>query len=271
MKSNYFLLIIIVSFLAYACDNIPDDTVSTNNPGYQLATLQAPSNFAYTAINTKFSTSIQIKNGSTLKQVYLDIRSADGNDNIFSHIILLDNGNSAENGDITAGDNYFSAIIPMLPEIASGKYIIEYFVNYELGKQDITQKIAVHQFSYDNGSANYAPIIADVIAPDTVVVTPPKAVIILSVAVSDSNGINDISNVYFITYRPDGTTNGNKSYLLDNGNVAANGDAIAGDGRYSLIIEVTPSNAKGEYTFEFRARDKGNKLSNIINHKIVIE
>ncbi len=275
MKFNY-LLIIIVSLLAAACDNIPDDIVSTDDSTYQLVTLQAPTNFVRTEINTKFNTSIQIKNGSTANEVYLNVRLADGSDDVLSHIVLLDNGNVTTNGDYTANDNNFSAIVPMSNEFSSGNYIIEYFVNYNLGKQKIDQKVAVHQFSYNNGSANSAPVISDVIMPDSVTVAASDTVaMIISVAVSDSNGLSDISSVYFVTYRPNGTTSGDKFTLYDDGPnpdiTKDHGDAVAGDGRYSTGISVTSNNAKGEYTFEFRARDKGSKLSNIIHHKILIK
>ncbi len=79
----------------------------------------------------------------------------------------------------------------------------------------------------------------------------------------DPNGASDILEIYFIVYRPDGTTNNNKVLLFDDGK-PENGDVIAGDGIYSRLIQVDQSNQKGTYRFEFRAKDRLGDLSNII-------
>jgi hypothetical protein len=46
------------------------------------------------------------------------------------------------------------------------------------------------------------------------------------------------------------------------------GDAVAGDGRFSLTIQITPQNATGTYRFEFQAEDKKGALSNKIVQNI---
>ena len=86
----------------------------------------------------------------------------------------------------------------------------------------------------------------------------------------DPNGTSDILEVFFIVYRPDGTTNGNRIQLFDDGN-SSNGDVTAGDGIYSRLIQVDQTNQKGTYRFEFQAEDRSGALSNIINHYVLIQ
>ena len=125
-------------------------------------------------------------------------------------------------------------------------------------------------FKFNNGQANIAPIISDdIVDPDTAIVTD-TTIILTSINVFDENGLADIDKVYFVVYRPNGTTSGAQNVLFDDG-LASHGDQIAGDGIYSLIIQITSSNAKGTYRLEFQARDRGGKLSNIINHSLLIQ
>jgi hypothetical protein len=80
-----------------------------------------------------------------------------------------------------------------------------------------------------------------------------------------------MESVYFVVFRPDGTSNNIKVDLFDSGNITAHGDQTQGDGIYSLKIQVDQNNMKGTYRFEFQARDRGKKLSNIINHFVLIQ
>ena len=87
----------------------------------------------------------------------------------------------------------------------------------------------------------------------------------------DQNGLSDIDKVYFLVYRPDGTTNNSQNLMFDDGNLTDHGDQSAGDGIYSLLIQITSANQKGTYRLEFQAKDRGGKLSNIINHSLLIQ
>jgi len=269
MKKLFSLLISVI-ILNVGCDKIPSEVVGIDVNSIKVGMIQAPSHFSLSANNTKFITSVKLESEGTIKNVTVALRSADGEYNYLNDIQLSDDGNYDKNGDQTANDNYYSAYIPMNEEILSGNLILEYFVTYELGKQVLTQKFAIHQFTYDNGSSNVSPIISNLNAPDTITVVPPKSVFAITLTASDENGLNDIADVYFITYKPDGSTNNTKSYLLDNGN-NSNGDLVAGDGIYSIVVEITTKNLKGDYTFEFKARDRRGKYSNTINHKITVK
>ncbi|MDR3668143.1 MAG: hypothetical protein P4L35_14975, partial [Ignavibacteriaceae bacterium] len=59
-------------------------------------------------------------------------------------------------------------------------------------------------------------------------------------------------------------------YMYDDGR-PEHGDAVAGDGIYSLIISLPPGTTKGTYRWEFQAQDREKKTSNIIIHNIVVK
>jgi hypothetical protein len=264
--SCLFILILVV----IGCDKIPSEVVGVDVNSIKVGMLQAPANFSYTSTNTSFVTSVKLETEGEIKSVTANLRSGDGKYLYYKDIALLDDGKTGQSGDQVANDNYYSAIIKMNEGILSGTLIIEYYVTYSIGKQVISQKFAVHQFAYDNGSSNVAPEIYNLSAPDTIIVEPPKSIFSMSISARDENGLNDILEVYFITYKPDGTTNNNKAYLLDNGN-PYNGDLVASDGIFSIIVEITPNNLKGDYVFEFKAKDRRGKFSNVINHKITVK
>ena len=134
-----------------------------------------------------------------------------------------------------------------------------------------TKLAAIQQFYYDNAQSNVAPVISNALMdPDTLVVTDTTA-IQTSVQVADDNGLNDIESVYFVVYKPDGTTNNFQTTMFDNGNINEHGDETAADGIFSRIIQVDQSNAKGMYRFEFSSKDRGGFLSNTINYFVLIQ
>ncbi|MCX8057178.1 MAG: hypothetical protein N3F03_06175 [Ignavibacteria bacterium] len=119
---------------------------------------------------------------------------------------------------------------------------------------------------------NVPPIVRNLQAPDTLTLHPTDTLkIIVSVEAFDPDGKEDLKNVFFNSYLPDGSpSRSNPIYLFDDGNLQANGDLNANDGIYSRIIILPPNTPKGKYRFDFQAVDKKNEVSNIISHNIVV-
>ncbi len=113
--------------------------------------------------------------------------------------------------------------------------------------------------SSDPLEIRYAPRLFDVSAPDSL----EKGSIDTSyvfVSVFDLNGQADVDSVYFISTRPDGTSNGFHLYMHDDGRY---GDSTAADGRFTLgILAPQPTSQSGDYTFTFYALDKQGDKSN---------
>jgi len=185
--------------------------------------------------------------------------------------------------DIYFSDNSKVNSSPVeMQEIFDNTYSAQYFLgranpigNYTvrfsaIGIEGTAKQVALGSFQFNNGQENLPPEISNTfIDPDTAVVND-TTIIFTSVEAMDPNGASDILEVYFIVYRPDGTTNNSKVLLFDDGK-PENGDVLAGDGIYSRLIQVNQNNQKGTYRFEFRAKDRLGDLSNILNHFVLIQ
>jgi hypothetical protein len=194
---------------------------------------------------------------SEVSDVYCDIIASDQSKLNSAPFQLFDDND----------DNRFENDFPLSEFYPNGIYNIKYYVK---NADETLQQVALGSFKYNNGQDNLPPVIANtVIEPDTVVVSAPT-VIFTSVEADDPNGRNDIEMVFFIVNRPNGTTNGNRNQMFDDG-LIEHGDQIAGDGVYSLLIQVDGNNQKGTYRFEFQAIDRGGKSSNIIDHFVLIQ
>lgn len=263
----YLTFSLLTAFSFFGCQQEFDNTIENFITNYQAVSVTPTEPIKFNSNDSLITISIKINSTSNIKNVYCDIYSSDNKKLNASLVELFDNGLPA-NGDSQIGDNIFSNKFPLSTYYPNGAYTIKYFV---MDKSNSAKQVAIGTFNYDNGQNNIAPVISDVIIdPDTAVVTTSQ-VILTSVKAFDENGLSDIEKVYFVVYRPNGTTNGIQNLMFDDGNESLHGDKIAGDGIYSLLIQITSSNTKGTYRFEFAARDRGGKLSNIINHSVLIQ
>lgn len=119
---------------------------------------------------------------------------------------------------------------------------------------------------------NRPPIISDLNAPDSVILQSQTILIKITIKATDPDGDNDIKAVYFNSFKPDGSpSSGNPFRMYDDGNAnGISGDEKAGDGIYSIIIQLPPNTQKGTYRFEFQAIDRAGATSNTITHFLVV-
>ena len=253
------IILLLLPILIIGCEKTFDNLIETNQDKFQVtsASTTPADSFKYTPNDSLITININFTGSSEVNEVFCDIFASDESKLNSSPFQLFDNN-----------DNRFENDFPLSEFYPIGIYNITYYIK---NPDASMQQIARRSFNYDNGQPNLPPEIANtVVDPDTVVVTAPTA-IFTSVQASDPNGQNDILKVYFIVYRPDGSTNGSELELFDDGNVDDNGDIIAGDGIYSRLIQVDETNDKGTYRFEFQAIDRGGKSSNIIDHFVLIQ
>lgn len=102
---------------------------------------------------------------------------------------------------------------------------------------------------------------------------------LVRVWIDDPDGINDIDSVYFYSQKPDGSlaNEGSPFVMVDNGkafNISnpweEAGDAVKGDGIYSLTIILNVDAQTGGYQFTFYARDKHGALSAALQDSIKV-
>ncbi|UCH66306.1 MAG: hypothetical protein JSW63_04030 [Ignavibacterium sp.] len=251
------IALILLPFVFIACDKTFDEIVDTTPNNYQVTSVSPVDSFTYSSNDSLITIRIVFSISSEVGNVFCDVIASDGTKLNESPFQLLDIGN-----------NRFSNDFPLSEFYPNGIYDIKYYVQ---NLDQTLQQVAIGSFKFNNGQSNRPPVIANtVIEPDTVVVDTTVA-IFTSVEASDSNGQNDIKQVFFVVYRPDGSSSGTRNQLFDDGDTIQNGDLVAGDGIYSLLIQVNETNTKGTYRFEFQAEDRGGKFSNKIDHFVLIQ
>jgi len=250
------IVLLLLPIIFIGCEQTFDNIVETVQNNYQVSSVGPTTDKIYQPDDSLITITINFSNSSEVTNVFCDVFASDQSKLNLSAFPLLDNGN-----------NSFKNEFPLSAFYPNGKYDIKYYVK---NADESLQQVALASFNYNNGQDNEPPVIANtIIDPDTVVVNEPT-VIFISVEADDPNGMSDIEIVFFIVYRPDSTTNGNRNQMFDDG-LIEHGDQIAGDGVYSLVIQVDENNQKGTYRFEFQAIDRSGESSNIIDHFVLIQ
>jgi uncharacterized protein YfaS (alpha-2-macroglobulin family) len=259
MKITVLLIIVLLAF--YGCEKDFDSVIQPENNSYQITSVTAFTEFNYFPGDSTRFLGITFNSAANVSSVRYDIFSPAGS-----------KVNSTPISMIKSGPNSYSGTLVMSRNYINGNYTLKYFVTDISGS---TREAALHKFSYNNGSTNSPPVIANAsVNPDAVTVTGSESVdITVTVEASDPDGSNDIELVYFIVFRPDGTTSGTQNVLNDNG-VKITGsawDETAGDGIYSNRFSVNNTSQKGLWRIEFRARDRSKQVSNLISLNFLIQ
>lgn len=258
MKKYFLVLLFLTSF--YGCKKEFNDIVNPVEYNYSVVGINSFSSFNYTPLDSTITFWIKIEGKENVKEAFIELYQPGSSNG--PKINLNDAG---VDGDVTLNDGIFSADVNFSQNDLNGNYTVEYYVVNKIGE---ATKAAVHTFTFNNGQANIPPVILSVnVEPDTMIVIDTTAIKSV-VQVSDENGLSDIETVFFIVTRPDGTSNGARLELYDNGLF---GDDVANDGFYSWVFYVFNTNMKGTYRFDFQAIDRGKKSSSIVPVNVVIQ
>ncbi|MCK5088199.1 MAG: hypothetical protein KAQ90_11790 [Melioribacteraceae bacterium] len=236
-----------------------------NEKGIVFENISAPTELIYSGENTALKTSITLSNTYYLREVWSSLSSVENsfviNDSLEMEII---------SGGSSFATTTFADSTKMLQNYPTGTYTIEYFIRTTSIEKE---KIATHNFEYDNTISNDPPVILNPLfyyadeAPQLRDTIETVREFILSIEVTDANGLNDIDSVYTDFYSPNNPT-AIRVDLYDDGD-PGHGDEIAGDGIYSFQ-NIFSAEAEGERKFEFWARDKNGSLSNMITHNLIV-
>ena len=106
---------------------------------------------------------------------------------------------------------------------------------------------------------NSTPQLTSAMVPDTVLLPPGDSLLIkMFAAASDSDGLSDISEVFFYSLNSSDPTR--KFQLLDDGSAnpsSLSGDALAGDGTYTITVKLLDQgDVRRTFNFEFHAVDR---------------
>ncbi|MHB1688786.1 MAG: choice-of-anchor X domain-containing protein [Ignavibacteriaceae bacterium] len=264
MKKNILLLLPI---MFWGCqkefNNVVDVSVNRN----YAKSIIAKNSVTYMSSDSLITFGVVLNTSSGVSNVYCDIISPDGSRLNNQDIQLYDNGKIEQNGDSVAGDLTYSDKFPFSHYYLSGNYEIDF---YTVDLSSNSNLIAKKYFYFNNSNTDVAPMISNLVAPDTVTLSSTQTLIFVSVDVHDDNGLHEIQYVYFNSYLPNGNpSSSNPIYLFDDG---TNGDVKAGDGTYSINVVLPPTGVtRGTYRWEFFAKGHGDLISNSIIHNIVVK
>lgn len=264
-RRNLFFFTFLSAIILTSCEEIPTEKIDNSIDAYSIIDVEAPSSFIYSSEDSSVTIHAAVDNPEPIERIYADVVSLESNFTLVSNVQLLDGGDQRLNGDLTAGDKIYSGTFLVPKAVPTGEYEIQFFVQT---KNLEGQFVAAKLILLSSGQQNVPPIISNLQAPDTLIA--PELEVNLSIDVTDANSLVG-AEVYFMVTRPDGTSNGNKFLMFDDGDKEAHGDDKANDGTYSLIVQLPSDTNKGTYRFDFQAEDNAGALSNIISHNIVIK
>lgn len=192
---------------------------------------------------------------------------APADDSLVTSVPLRDDGGPP---DQAARDGVFSARIQFsVTESDAGRYTVRFSASDELGLRANTLE---QPLVLVRGTPNSPPGLSALIAPDTVTLPAAgSALVTMSVAVSDADGYGDIRDVYFRNL--DSSDPSRRFFLKDDGGsgVPSSGDDVAGDGRFSIIVQLPSTAARRDYRFEFQATDAAGDASTPLLHILTVK
>ena len=252
------IALLLLPLIFIACDKTFDEIIDSTPNNFQVTSVSPIDSFTYNSNDSLITIRIVFSSSSEVENVFCDVIASDDTKLNDSPFQLLDTGN-----------NRFSNDFPLSKFYPNGVYDIRYYVQ---NPDQSLQQVAWGNFKYDNGQANEPPILSNLMMPDTL---GRGIEIAFSVVADDPNGLNDITNVFYELYRPDGTQVSNSQGitefpLFDDGGTVSNGDLVAGDGIFTVKLTFPTTVETGRWRFEFAAKDRGNLTSNIIVHFLEI-
>lgn len=272
-KSNLYIVLfaLFISILFSSCEKKDDSIIDPSYKSPLLSNLYKSKDTVFTTstapiINLISAVSVNPNEGEDIKSVTCKIYSPDNI--LLATYAMLDDGISP---DTIAGDYRYSCTINItnISCLLIGQYSIQLIAENTAGllSNQINSSLVVVLTN------NQAPIVSGLYAPDSIAIPlEGSSVNVLSVNVLDSNGYCDIKKVFFNSHRPDSTITGGSPFVMyDDGNIDVHGDTTAGDGRFSLKIQVPSTQTTvGWFTFKYQAEDNSGLLSNQLIGRIYI-
>ena len=178
-------------------------------------------------------------------------------------------------GDSAASDGKFGIRL-VLKKSDVGNYILKVLA------KDVAEATSnvFNRAIYVRNAANHPPSIANPVVPDTVFVPSGAGtnLVKVTIAASDPEGLQDIASVTFTSQRPDGSIVDTYPMFDDGSEFARppfnipSGDAVVGDGSYSLTIPLASTTERNTYRdFIFQAKDRAGEKSSTITKRIYIQ
>lgn len=258
MKKHIFA--IILSILLYSCESDLTGVIDYDKTMYEQTIVSS--------IKADSIYSLKVRNDS-FYNVKISFNKLSTNvSKLQLQLINLNNNALVSKLEITKPKLNIDTFFVLRRSYYSGQYSIK-LLGIDKNDNIITQQMPIAQifFKFDNGRENKIPECKTVYMADTL--TPPTNFVV-RVKVDDQDGLEDIKKVYFVSYRPDGTSNNIQFELFDNGD-PSKGDVVAKDGIYSLIVSLPFGTTAGKWKFYFYCVDYSNAVSNPLIKEFIIK
>jgi len=247
---------------------------SPNSPPV-IHKIMAPDSLSHTSENPIFSIVVSDSNGiDDISRAFFESKNPAGGFTQYEQQLFND-GDYEKNGDLIAEDSIFSTRISKDFLVAKkGLYNLNFYV--EDANEDQNENEAVHLIVIENFESQFLSFNL----PDSILIPPGSGNFnreLMTVEVSDTEGLADIDSVYFYSLKPDSAlaNNGRPLLMVDNGlpynpnnPLIETGDEVYGDGIFSLSLLVYNGSLPGTYTFSFYIRDRAGNLSGPIKKSI---
>ncbi len=271
-KSMKNLTCLLILCYAAGC-KIPDNgPLDTSAPPFITQASTSPSQIDVTHLGTQPSSPIDttIFLTASVDTVATNV--------VVTYTLLNPDGSVLLSGGLSGSDGKFSASIPFqILKQDVGIYGVQF---QAVAANDAENKSNILAQSLVVKNTDHNPIISDLVMADTVYVPPPGDTVFvkITVAAADADGLQDILSVALTSRRPDGSVVGVYP-MYDDGGVALvspfglkSGDAVRGDGIYTLTIPLTSSTTGNTFRdFSFMATDRSGGTSNVLTQRIFIQ
>ena len=204
------------------------------------------------AVDIQVDVSVQVVDtDSDLDRVVFVLRSPDQNQEAIAFHFL----------DLSSANQYGGSFPITFDTGLTGNYLVEV---YAVDSNNLLSNRALGTLSILNDGQ--PPVIDEVIAPTTIQrpATGTQQEQLIAV-VSDPDGVSNVANVLFWNVNSPTAT----FSLFDDGDQG--GDDVAGDGRFTVTIVISSTNATGTNTFAFQATDRSGLKSEIVRVDITVE
>lgn len=262
--NRFFLLLLIGSFGLSACDVQPDTTA----PNLHDIVPQL-SGLTYSPKNIVFENLPESQRNGLVANVpvQLSVAASDLDGSRLSRVqytLYQFNGQVLKSGEMTLNGNRYTAT----PTLTLNKADVG---TYTLKVQGVDE-----QGNFSNFVFGAIQFLAQGAAPVLVSVNAPAQIQLpaagstrrekITATVTDPDGLSNVAKVVMRAL------DGSEFELLDDGgrNSSLSGDTTAGDGIFTITIEINSSNPTGTFPFDFEATDRTGLRSNIISKIIQV-
>ena len=240
-------------------------------PGPEDPTGRPPvvSNLSFTPeqLDIRSLDSTQVQSGAVDIQVDVSVQVTDSDSELDRVVFVLRSPEQTQDAlafhflESSAANQYAGSFSITFDTGLTGNYLVEV---YAVDSDNLLSNRALGTLSFVNDGQ--PPVIDEVIAPATIQrpATGTQQEQLVAV-VSDPDGVSNVANVVFWNVNnPTATFS-----LFDDGDQG--GDEVAGDGRFTVTIVISSTNATGTNTFAFQATDRSGLKSEIIRVDITVE